>query len=417
MGVESAGRCEVDRASLLLVWDDLDQVRWAGLEHNYGTAEDVPGLLRACASRYAEAAAAAADQLDNVLYHQGGWVCPAASAALPFLVRLAADPQISVPVPVLELIASTAELVSLVSPRWVDPGWAAALEAAGPALLSLLEDADPVMRRAAAHLAGAGGLDPDLVIPALQTRFRAEPDRTARWDVAISLGAAAAGSARAGEVRDELSAIAQSGQDSQLRLAAVHGLAKAGQPVTGRVGLMTGAMADADWADWQHSRWLGGDGPAAIVTGTGRLLLGEPAAAAAFAEGVSKAGDARQRIAVLGHTGALLERWHAIPGSVPEFLAEQLDAPEPDVRFRAAWLLAGTGADAMPWADRLAGLAVDPAGASDGRQVTTGDAAVWALARLGDPRCLPGLRERLLGSRTGFATAAIHYPRNGVALV
>jgi hypothetical protein len=34
-----------------LVWDDLGQVRWAGLKHNYGTAEDVPGLLRACAGR------------------------------------------------------------------------------------------------------------------------------------------------------------------------------------------------------------------------------------------------------------------------------------------------------------------------------------------------------------------------------
>ena len=291
------------------VWDDLGQVRWAGLEHNYGTAEDVPGLLRACAGRDAEAAAVAVDKLDNVLYHQGGWVCPAASAALPFLVRLAAGPQVRVRVPVLELIASIAELVPRVSPRRVDPGWAAALEAASPALLSLLDDADPVMRRAAAYLAGAGGLAPDLVIPALRARFLAEPDRAARWDVVISLGAAAAGSDRAGDVRDELSAIAQSGQDPQLRLAAVHGLAEAGEPVTGQVGLMTGAMADAGWTGWQQSRWLGGVHRAGIVPGTGRLLLGEPAAAAAFAEGVSKAGDARQRTAVLGHMGALLDRW------------------------------------------------------------------------------------------------------------
>jgi hypothetical protein len=177
------------------VWDDLGQVRWAGLEHNHGTAEDVPGLLRACAGRDAKAAAVAADKLDDVLYHQGGWVCPAASAALPFLARLAADPQVSVRVPVLELIASIAELVPRVSPQWVDPGWASALEAAGPALLSLLDDADPVMRRAAAYLAGAGALAPGLVIPALRARSRAEPDRAARWDAVISLGAAAAGSA------------------------------------------------------------------------------------------------------------------------------------------------------------------------------------------------------------------------------
>ncbi len=41
---------------------------------------------------------------------------------------------------------------------------------------------------------------------------------------------------------------------------------------------------------------------------------------------------------------------------------------------------------------------------------------MWALARLGDPRCLPWLRKRLLGSRTGFATAAISYPRHGFAV-
>jgi hypothetical protein len=143
------------------VWDDLGQVRWAGFEHNYGTAEDVPGLLRACAGRDAQAAAVAADKLADVLYHQGGWVCPAASAALPFLVRLAADQQVSVRVPVLELIASIAELAPRVSPRWVDPGWPAALEAAAPALLSLLGDADPVMRRTAGYLAGTGGLARD----------------------------------------------------------------------------------------------------------------------------------------------------------------------------------------------------------------------------------------------------------------
>jgi hypothetical protein len=190
----------------------------------------------------------------------------------------------------------------------------------------------------------------------------------------------------------------------------VHGLAEAGEPVTGQVGLMTGAMADPDWTGWQQSRWLGGGHPAAIVTETGRLLLGEPAAAAAYAESVSKAGDARQRIAVLRHIGTLLNHWRAIPGSVPEFLAGQLDAPEPDIRFRAAYLLADLGADAMPWAERLAGLAADEATAGDGQPVTVGDAAVWALARLDDQRCLPELRNRLLGSRTGFATAAVHYP-------
>jgi hypothetical protein len=37
---------------------------------------------------------------------------------------------------------------------------------------------------------------------------------------------------------------------------------------------------------------------------------------------------------------------------------------------------------------------------------------VWALARAGDLRCLPELRERLLGNRIGFATASVYFPRD-----
>lgn len=399
--------------ALRVVWDDLNRVRWAGLRHNCGAATDVPELLRACAGGDRQAAVAAVRKLDNSLYYQSGWVCPAASAALPFLVQLAADPEVKVRVMVQDLIARIAAQVPEVAAGQVDPGWPGALEAAAPVLLSLLDDADTGMRRTAAYLAGAGGLPPELAVPALRARSsQAEPDRAARWDVVISLGAAAAGSALAGGVRGELSELARDGRDPQVRLAAVHGLAAAGEPVTGHVGVMTGAMADAGWTGWEASEWLGGGSPEMIVRETGRLLLDEPGAATAFAAGVMDTGDSGQRTEALIHMGALLGRWHAVPGSVPGFLAGQLDAPEPEVRYRAAYLLACTGADTLPWAGQLAGLAADGAAASYQAGVTVGDAAVWALARAGDPRCLPELRDRLLGNRTGFATGSVYFPRD-----
>jgi hypothetical protein len=74
------------------LWDGLDEVDWASLRHNYGSAEDVPDLLRRCADRNRRRAAEAVGRLENHLYHQGGWICSAASAALPFLLRLAAVP-------------------------------------------------------------------------------------------------------------------------------------------------------------------------------------------------------------------------------------------------------------------------------------------------------------------------------------
>lgn len=59
----------------------LEDVGWAGLRHNYGTAEDVPGLLRRCAGTDRADVDTAAFDLENVLFHQGGWICPAAPAA------------------------------------------------------------------------------------------------------------------------------------------------------------------------------------------------------------------------------------------------------------------------------------------------------------------------------------------------
>jgi len=92
-----------------------------------------------------------------------------------------------------------------------------------------------------------------------------------------------------------------------------------------------------------------------------------------------------------------------VPGTVLPFLAAQLRAPEPGVRFRAAYLMAGIGQDARPFADALAGLTADTAAAtSHGARTTVSDAGVWALTRIGDPRGIPELASRLKGDRTGF---------------
>ncbi|AKH82799.1 hypothetical protein AA958_11780 [Streptomyces sp. CNQ-509] len=66
------------------LWEGLADADGAGLRHNYGTAGDVPGLLRRCAGADRADAEAAAYDLENVLFHQGGWICPAAPAALSF---------------------------------------------------------------------------------------------------------------------------------------------------------------------------------------------------------------------------------------------------------------------------------------------------------------------------------------------
>ncbi|WP_240501696.1 hypothetical protein, partial [Streptomyces neyagawaensis] len=40
---------------------------------------------------------------------------------------------------------------------------------------------------------------------------------------------------------------------------------------------------------------------------------------------------------------------------------------------------------------------------------TVAEAAVWALARMDDPRCLPRLTEHVAGTRPGFASVGAYY--------
>jgi len=70
----------------------LDDVDWGSLEHAYGTAEDVPGRIRALATGDDEARAQARYWLSASIHHQGS-IYSATGPAVPFLVRLACDPR------------------------------------------------------------------------------------------------------------------------------------------------------------------------------------------------------------------------------------------------------------------------------------------------------------------------------------
>ena len=66
----------------------LDDVPWGMLAHAYGTADDVPKVLRAIASGDADTAAEAVDELFCNIWHQGT-VYEATPYAVPFLARMA----------------------------------------------------------------------------------------------------------------------------------------------------------------------------------------------------------------------------------------------------------------------------------------------------------------------------------------
>ncbi|MFI6099785.1 hypothetical protein ACIA8G_29865 [Lentzea sp. NPDC051213] len=116
----------------------LEAVAWHEIDHAYGIALDTPGHLRALLSDDPEVVAQAVADLDKTVYELGGFVCPAATAVLPFLVEvlpaLSDEPRAAV----LDLIKRLADDGE--NAEQVDPGWPGAWAVAKPQLEDLLRD-------------------------------------------------------------------------------------------------------------------------------------------------------------------------------------------------------------------------------------------------------------------------------------
>jgi hypothetical protein len=380
------------------VWNDLERIAWHRLKHNYGPATDVPGWLRDCASEDAARASAALDDFDTAVFHQGGWICPAASAALPYLVDLAAGRAAHHRPAIVELIARFVDEAGLVEARWTDDAWSAALEEHLPRLINLLDDADPAVRRATTWLLSRAEIPQDAATAAIRRRWTVEDDRVTRWDLVAAFGALLDRRPDADDIRALLHELLDD-TDVQTGLAAVHALAgtEPDLPLT-RVPRLLAAIRDPGIVAWRESAWLG----PSIINSTGRLLHRDPVVAAGFALAIGGDAGRDERVAGMQQAAALLGQWRTTVPALHDFLIDRLADDDAEVRFRAAFLLACAPAPAA--ADALATLAADPTERDSRRNVTVGDAAVWALARLGDPRCVPLIRHRLTGARLGFAS-------------
>lgn len=86
---------------------DLDSVDWASLTHAYGSAEDVPGLIRDLRSSDDEIRGAAMYEMYGNIYHQGTRY-EASAYAVPFLLELLADPATPARHEVIQLLSCLA---------------------------------------------------------------------------------------------------------------------------------------------------------------------------------------------------------------------------------------------------------------------------------------------------------------------
>ncbi|GAA2214252.1 hypothetical protein GCM10009850_097170 [Nonomuraea monospora] len=169
-----------------MIFEGVDDIRWGELTYTYSGRCDIPALLRSLLT--GDQAFEAADELLNELHHQGGFVCTAAPAILPFLVEAAESPRVPCRPEVLEIIARLAGTAAEAATRFVAPGWPQAWVRTRPSLLALLRDQDPAVRTGAIWALGEDTHDPDEVAQALVSGWP-DPDVSVRTDALLALGA------------------------------------------------------------------------------------------------------------------------------------------------------------------------------------------------------------------------------------
>ncbi|MGW2253223.1 hypothetical protein ACWCXH_23940 [Kitasatospora sp. NPDC001660] len=196
----------------------LDAHPWAAVNHAYGPAEDLPGLLRAFAEG-GEDAEEALDELYGSIVHQGT-VYTASVDAAPYLARIAACGRQSVDA--LRLLGRLAQSEDEYD---VEPGAVrAAVTAQLPLLITLLTDEDAAVRQAAGWTVGHTR-DTGTALPAVRARLAAETDPAVRAELLTAYGRLD----RAGALA-EARALLGPHTPAPLRLAAVFTALDAGEP-------------------------------------------------------------------------------------------------------------------------------------------------------------------------------------------
>jgi hypothetical protein len=214
----------------------LDDIDWHAMQHAYGPADEVPDLLRGLISDDPAVRESALDGMYGAVHHQGD-VYDCTIASIPFLLEAVAHPGLPGRGAIVELLASIAgedgEDEVLDGEEDLYRRASVAVAAAYPLLVDLLDDPDPLVRRAAPVALRACGGRAAEVATALQERLPVETDAEARTALVKALGAlggrAAAGrlpGLDAAAVGSWLAAVLSGPDDPSLRLVVLAELAR-----------------------------------------------------------------------------------------------------------------------------------------------------------------------------------------------
>lgn len=322
-----------------IMFEGLDGIDWASMEHAYGTAEEIPALLWALRSPHIEERRMALDRFYGAVHHQGD-VYPCTAASLPFLFELAADGATPDRAAVVALLVSIGQ-ESLergfeddgTEIEYYPPsGYVRAitfLRERGGEFAELARDSDPDVR-----LAAIGGLglfldDADRAATVLRELLAAEQGIAARLQVVQAAAALALRlPAASHQVMDWLGGLAADpAQGPVTRLAALVQRARCAPDEIGEDVVPAAVVLLRETARTLPVRPIAPDPSHPAATDTVA-----PQVVAAFA-------DLDRHTRVYAPTTALLRTLHeALGARLPErtaVLAEQLSSPDPGARLDA----------------------------------------------------------------------------------
>ncbi len=189
----------------------LHNIDWSSLTHAYGSAADVPGLLRALAADDRQARKDAYWELYGNIFHQGTRY-PASAPAVPFLLELLADPSTPDRHELLHLLTHlvtgqfsvaadpvmyAGEPDDNLHPTSIDGDDDAAIlrdiyraaEAGLPLYLDLVQHADTAhLRAAASFILACMWTRAATIVPILRSQLAREQSAPARASLAFALG-------------------------------------------------------------------------------------------------------------------------------------------------------------------------------------------------------------------------------------
>ncbi|HEY6795946.1 MAG TPA: hypothetical protein VI248_14815 [Kineosporiaceae bacterium] len=392
----------------------IDQVPWASLGAMNGDPTTVPVLLGRLSGQ--ETGLDALADLEEVLFHQGGAVCPAAAAALPFLVEAAFTAPRTIRLGILDLICAIAATAPDVDARWLASEWPTAWQGQVKRLLTLMDDPDPGVRILAAQTVATDPGTAAQVAARIQARHPLEPDPAVRArQMLVIAGIAEAGSLQPPGAADPwLDDVSRADASPSVRLLAE--LAPRYEPsprtppdVERLAGLVTefdlSVLAASDGTD---ATWTG------VLRWISERLADSPSSQQGLIRELTQRHDDGLREGAAQACAELLTSSTQGQDVLASTMLDRLEDSSPSVRALAATMIAALApllSEDVHAATRLAALTGDRTSAGLRRNVPLAALAAWGLARMGDPRCLPYLRQVLHDGDSPYGLLTEHFPR------